>query len=80
VNAQGQAVDSNGNSTAGTLTQIFDNDKVQRELNAQVQITQAFSLVAPKAVGDYASSKYKELKNQGNEEEAAKWADGGVYR
>jgi filamentous hemagglutinin len=53
---------------------------VQRELNAQVQITQAFSLVAPKAVGDYASSKYKELKNQGNEEEAAKWADGGVYR
>lgn len=57
VNAQGQAVDSKGNNTASTLTQIFDNDKVQRELNAQVQITQAFSLVAPKAVGDYASSK-----------------------
>jgi filamentous hemagglutinin len=53
---------------------------VQRELNAEVQITQAFSLVAPKAVGDYASSKFKELKNQGNEEEAAKWAEGGVYR
>ncbi|MDZ4297609.1 MAG: hemagglutinin repeat-containing protein, partial [Moraxellaceae bacterium] len=74
------AIDSQGNDLAGTLTPIFDKDQVQRELNAQIQITQAFSAVAPKAVGDYAGNKFKELTAQGNTEEAAKWADGGIYR
>jgi filamentous hemagglutinin len=42
VNEQGQAVDSQGNSTANTITPIFDAEIVQNEINAQVQITQAF--------------------------------------
>ncbi len=73
------AMDSLGNNLAGTLTPIFDKEQIQRELNAQIQITQAFSQVAPKAVGDYAGRQYEKLKTS-NPEEAAKWADGGVYR
>jgi len=73
------AVDSNGNNLAGTLTPIFDKEQVQRELNAQTQITQAFSQVAPKAVADYAGSKVKELKDT-DPAEAAKWDEGGIYR
>jgi filamentous hemagglutinin len=88
------AVDSNGNNLASTLTPIFDKEQVQRELQAQVQITQAFSQVAPKAVGDYASNQVKDLIRQAQEAdiagdktkaaqlltEAEKWNDGGVYR
>jgi filamentous hemagglutinin len=43
VNAEGQAVDSQGNPTAGTLKPVFDQQQVSKELNAQLQITQAFS-------------------------------------
>ncbi|GEM_PF-991257 len=79
-NTSAMAVDSQGNNLAGTLTQIFDKEQVQRELNAQIQITQAFSQVAPKAVGDFAGNKVKELTAQGNKEEAKKWDEGGIYR
>ena len=88
------AVDSNGNNLAGTLTPIFDKEQVQRELDAQIQITQAFSQVAPKAVGDYAGNKVKELVVKAQEahlagdettatqllNDAEKWGDGGIYR
>ena len=84
TNAQGNitntAVDSNGNNLAATLTPIFDKEQVQRELAAQVQITQAFSQVAPKAVGDYASNQVKKYTDEGNPAEAAKWDEGGIYR
>jgi len=62
-NATVTAVDSQGNNLAGTLTPVFDQTQVQSELDAQVQITQAFSQVAPKAVGDYASIKLQEAAN-----------------
>ena len=39
------AVDSNGNNLASTLTPLFDQAQVQSELNAQIQITQAFSRI-----------------------------------
>ena len=58
------AEDSNGNNLANTITPIFDKEKVERELQAAVTITQAFSQVAPKAVGDYASSKLNEANNK----------------
>jgi len=58
------AIDGKGNNLASTLTPIFDKEQVQREFNAQIQITQAFSQVAPKAVGDYASSKLKEASDK----------------
>lgn len=51
------AVDSQGNNLASTVAPIFDQEKVQRELLAAVTITQAFSAVAPKAVGDFAASQ-----------------------
>ena len=39
------------------IAKIFDADKVQKEINAQVQITQAFGQQASKAVADYASER-----------------------
>jgi filamentous hemagglutinin len=62
------------------LARIFDADKVQREINAQMHITQAFTKEAPKAVASFADSQAKELRNQKNEDEAKKWDEGGVYR
>lgn len=62
------------------LKPIFDADKVQREINAQVAITQAFSKEAPKAVASFAAGQAAELRKQGNEEEAKKWDENGTYR
>ena len=45
------------------LAKIFDADKVQKEVNAQVQITQYFGQQASKAVGDYAKAKLNEAKD-----------------
>ena len=62
------------------IGKIFDAEKVQKEIDAQTQITQAFSKEAPKAVASYAATQAAELKNAGNFEEAKKWDEGGVYR
>ncbi|WP_332777567.1 hemagglutinin repeat-containing protein, partial [Polaromonas sp.] len=59
---------------------IFDADKVQKEINAQVQIMQAFTKEAPKAASTFAAGQAAELRKQGQEEEAKKWDEGGVYR
>ncbi|MEO8121445.1 MAG: hypothetical protein ABI606_19230 [Rhodoferax sp.] len=75
-----------GNQAARTgdketgIGQIFDADKVSADVNAQAAITQSFGQQASKAVGDYAGNKAKELRAQGNEEEAKKWDEGGTYR
>ena len=39
---------------------IFDADKVQKEINAQVAITQAFGQQASKAIGDHAATQVNE--------------------
>jgi hypothetical protein len=52
---------------------------VQSDIDAQAQITQAFTREAPKAAASYAASKYNDLKNT-DPVEAAKWSEGGVYR
>ena len=73
------------------LTPLFDAAKVQREIDAQVAITQAFSNEAPKAVAKFAASQIDDLKTQANAEvdpaktqalldEADKWVEGGKYR
>ncbi len=55
-----------GNTAARTgdaqtgLKPIFDADKVQKEVDAQAQITQTFGQQASKLVGDYAAEKMKE--------------------
>jgi hypothetical protein len=42
------------------IGRIFDADKVHKDINAQVQITQTFGQQASKAVGDFAESQMKE--------------------
>lgn len=62
------------------LQNSFDKDRVSKQINAQVQITQEYGKEIPKAIGDYASNKQLELIHSGNVEEAKKWGEGGVYR
>ncbi len=66
-------------SDATGIERIFDQNKVQRDIDAQVAITAEFGKQASKAVGDYASWKYNELKDS-DPVEAAKWSEGGAYR
>jgi filamentous hemagglutinin len=49
-----------GDKEAG-IAKIFDVDKVQREIQAQVTITQDFSARANKIVGDYVENQQKTL-------------------
>ncbi|OQS26983.1 hypothetical protein B0T40_24940 [Chromobacterium haemolyticum] len=79
-----------GDAQAG-LKPIFDADKVQKEVDAQAQITQAFGQQASKTIGDYAGKQAKSLKahaaletddskRQALLDEAARWDEGGAYR
>ena len=47
-----------GDTNTG-LTALFDAAKVQRDINAQVQITAGFGQQASKAIGDYAQTQTK---------------------
>lgn len=62
------------------ISKIFDADRVQREINAQVQIMQAFTKEAPKATASFAAGQAADLRKAGKEEEAKKWDEGGIYR
>ncbi|MDO9281891.1 MAG: hemagglutinin repeat-containing protein [Methylotenera sp.] len=64
VNANGEVVDSAGNATANTIAPIFDAEKVAKEIQAQVQITQAFGQQAYQAVGTYVQERRLSLQNQ----------------
>jgi filamentous hemagglutinin len=46
------------------IQKIFDADKVQKEINAQVTITQAFGVEAHKALDSYVESTRKNLQEQ----------------
>ncbi|MCL7714454.1 hemagglutinin repeat-containing protein [Stenotrophomonas mori] len=65
---------------ADGLSKAWDGQQLQQQVEAQAQITAVFGQQASKAVGDFASKKALELRLQGNEEEAAKWDEGGAYR
>ena len=71
-------------ANVGSLNEVlqnnFDKDRVNEQINAQVQIIQEYGKEIPKAIGDYASNKQLELINKGNIEEAKKWGEGGIYR
>ena len=86
-----------GNTEARTgdaetgITRIFDADRVQKEIDAQVKITQQFGQLVPKAAADYAASRIKDLTEQARLEsdpvkraelinEAKAWDEGGAYR
>ena len=69
------------------LANTFDAGKVQADINAQVQITQAFGQQASKAVGDYAQAqmqKTQALRAASQEQEAlaieALWGESGSLR
>ncbi|HMM55664.1 MAG TPA: hemagglutinin repeat-containing protein [Candidatus Desulfobacillus sp.] len=47
-----------GDGEAG-IAPIFDPDKAQRQIDAQVQITQAFGTSASKAIGDWAQAQIR---------------------
>ncbi len=57
-----------GNTAARTgdaetgIKPIFDADRVQKEINAQTQITQLFGQQASKAIGDYAEQQKKQAQ------------------
>ncbi|MES2636445.1 MAG: adhesin, partial [Pseudomonadota bacterium] len=59
MNENGEVVDRSGNSTANTIAPIFDKEKVAREIQAQVKITQAFSQEAPRALNTFVQEKIK---------------------
>ena len=46
------------------IQKIFDADKVQKDINAQVQITQEFGRAAGKVVSNYAQTQRQELQAQ----------------
>ena len=78
------------------IQKIFDADKVQKDINAQGQITQEFGRIASRVVANYATSKIDELKAQQSAEaaqtnpdlvklqalkaELENWEEGGAYR
>ncbi|HWW06822.1 MAG TPA: hypothetical protein VNZ60_16140, partial [Collimonas sp.] len=73
------------------IGKIFDQDKVQKDIDAQTQITLAFSQQAPKAVATFAGGRASDLRDQAKNEpdldkraelmaDARKWDEGGVYR
>ena len=69
------------------IAKIFDQAKVQKEIDAQTKITQMFGQLASKAVGDYAETKLKEaqtLRAQGRKQEAkdleSQWGANGTLR
>ena len=65
--------------STGALVKEWNAQALLKDAQAQARITQEFGQHASKAVGDYSSEKYEELKAS-DPHEAAKWAEGGAYR
>ncbi|NVM78453.1 filamentous hemagglutinin [Duganella sp. SG902] len=66
---------------AGALAKGWDAQQLQKEIDAQIAITQEFSKQAPKAIADFAQKQMDELKKaNASEAEIAKWDEGGEYR
>jgi hypothetical protein len=75
-----------GNTSARTgdkstsIAPIFDKDKTQKEVAAQVAITSEFGKQASKAVGDYAASQLKKAQDAGDQAGIDAWKEGGSAR
>ncbi|HAV37543.1 MAG TPA: hypothetical protein DCX52_14520 [Massilia sp.] len=87
VDAQGEqavaSLDRNvitGRDTSEALTKGWNGAQALAEVSAQMQITSAAMPRLAKEIGDFAATRMAELNKQGNTEEAAKWAEGGIYR
>ena len=62
------------------IERIFDQNKVQRELDAQVAITAEFGKQASKAWGDYANEQFAKAVAATDEEGARCWGPDGACR
>jgi filamentous hemagglutinin len=73
------------------LPKIFDAQRVQNAINADVQITQTFSTLAPRTVATSAEGKIKVINEQLRHEaddgrraallaDKERWGEGGAYR
>jgi hypothetical protein len=81
----------NAAGKAGALGKAWDAAQLQKEVQAQVAITQAFSAQAPKAIAKYANERIDTLSDQLEAErdpekreslktEIKNWKEGGFYR
>jgi filamentous hemagglutinin len=68
-----------GSDVAQPLTNGWSAQALN-EVQAQLRITSTAMPLWAKQIGDYAESKVVELNKEGKAEEAAKWAEGGIYR
>jgi filamentous hemagglutinin len=62
------------------IARIFDQAKVQKDIQAQTTITQTVGQLASQAVGDFTGKQAADLRKEGKEDEAKKWDEGGAYR
>ncbi|WP_217429992.1 hemagglutinin repeat-containing protein [Rugamonas rubra] len=81
----------NAADKAGKLGKVWDAAQLQKDMQAQVAITQAFSAQAPKAIAKYADDRIIDIKGQIAKEtdpakvaslnaELVRWDEGGAYR
>lgn len=75
----GDANARTGDKTS-SLTQIFDKEKVQKEVAAQTAITAEFGKQASKLIGDYAEKQFKEAESTGDKAGMDAWKEGGTSR
>lgn len=74
-------VTSASSQSAGALAKDWDAQQLQKDVDAQVAITEKFSKIAPKEIADFSNKKAAELEAQGaSPDEIAKWKEGGIYR
>ncbi|MFM8341818.1 MAG: chitosanase, partial [Methylomonas sp.] len=67
-------------NTENAIKPIFDQQKVENEINAQVQITQVFGQQASKLIGDYANEKYQAAVQANDKDAMDSWGEGGSSR
>ena len=71
---------------AGILENNFDVNQVNKELDAQTQITQEFGKEAPKAVAEFSQNRINAIRSNPNlsadekMDAISKWDEGGIYR
>lgn len=73
---------------AGALTQAWSGEALMKEVQAQTQITQAYSAQAPRAIAQYATRQEELIKEELEKDptnaallsDLSKWKEGGSYR
>ncbi len=68
-----------GDATQG-IVKAWDADELQREVQAQVQITSTFSQQASSAWGEFANRKFVEAMTDGDTEASECWSPSGSCR